>query len=84
MADTIRVYLNERGWSLSRGSSVRDAIAAGAPELLPACEAGEAVITDGRGLPLALDAALGNGDIIRAARSSRRPPQVPPDDHAGP
>jgi hypothetical protein len=83
MPDSIRVYLNDRGYSLPPGSLVRDAIATAAPDLLPACDAGDAVITDGRGIALSLEAALGSGDIIRAARSGRRGTAAPPDGHAG-
>ncbi len=45
---------------------------AGAPELLPACEAGAALVTDARGLPVPLGAPLSAGAILRVARSSRR------------
>ena len=83
MPDTIRIYLNDRGCTVPAGSSVRDAIAAAAPELLPACDAGEAVLTDGRGILLPLADTLRAGDIIRASRSSRRGGQAPPDAHAG-
>jgi hypothetical protein len=72
MPDTIRVYVNEKGCTLPPGACVRDAIAATLPELLPACDAGEAVVTDGRGLPVALEAPISGGTILRALRSSRR------------
>lgn len=72
MLAEIRVYLNDRGLTLPPGASVRDAIRAGAPELLPDCEAGQANITDARALPLLLDDPLVTGAILRVARSSRR------------
>ncbi len=72
MPTEIRVYVNEKGCTLPVGAVVRDALAATVPELLPACEAGEAVITDGRGLPVSLDAPVSGGTILRALRSSRR------------
>lgn len=72
MPSEIRVYVNERGCTLPDGARVRDALAAAVPELLPACDAGDAVITDGRGLPVALDAPISGGAILRALRSSRR------------
>jgi hypothetical protein len=68
----LRVFLNEQGLTLPLGALVRDAILAGAPDLLPALEGGEGFITDGRGLPVPLDAPLSGGAILRAARSSRR------------
>lgn len=79
MTAEIRVFLNDRGHTLPAGAQVRDALLAVMPDLLPACESGEAFVTDGRGLPLALDAALPAGAILRAARSSRRGTATPPD-----
>jgi hypothetical protein len=72
MPSEIRVFLNDRGHSVPAGALVRDAIRTGLPDLLAACESGEAFVTDGRGLPLPLDAPLESGAILRAARSSRR------------
>jgi hypothetical protein len=72
MPDSIRVYVNGKGCSVPSGALVRDALAAAVPELLPACDAGEAVITDGRGLPVALDAPVAGGTVLRALRPSRR------------
>lgn len=72
MPAEIRVYVNEQGCTLPAGARVRDALAATVPELLPACATGDAVITDGRGLPVALDDPIGGGSILRALRSSRR------------
>lgn len=73
MTDDIRIYLNERGVLLPPGATARDALRLGAPDVLPAAEAGTAVVTDGRGLPVSLDSALQAGAILRAAHSSRRP-----------
>lgn len=72
MSAEIRVYLNERGLTLPSGSTVRDAVRLGAPELLPDCEAGQAGVTDARALPLTLDDPLTGGAILRVARSARR------------
>ncbi|HEY7681674.1 MAG TPA: hypothetical protein VH879_03430 [Gemmatimonadales bacterium] len=66
--------MNERSYTLPAGALVRDALRAAVPELIPACESGEAFVTDGRGLPVALEDSLESGAILRAARSSRRPP----------
>jgi hypothetical protein len=72
MADEIRVYLNERGVLLPSGATARDALRLVVPEVLPGAEAGTAVVTDGRGLPVALDTTLQAGAILRASHSSRR------------
>ncbi|MEO8633867.1 MAG: hypothetical protein ABI587_01185 [Gemmatimonadales bacterium] len=72
MAGDIRIYLNERGLSLPAGATARDALRAAAMELLPEADAGTALITDGRGLPVPLGTVLEAGTILRAARSSRR------------
>ena len=79
MSAEIRVFLNDRGHTLPAGARVRDALLEVMPELLPACESGEAFVTDGRGLPLPLDAPLPAGAILRAARSSRRGTAAPAD-----
>jgi hypothetical protein len=72
MPADIRVFVNDRGYSLAVGACVRDAIRAALPELLPDCEAGHAALTDARGLPVGLDDPLTAGTILRAARSGRR------------
>ena len=70
MASDIRIFLNEKGYTLPAGATARDAVAAGAPELMSALAPGQ--VTDARGLPVELDAPLVAGSILRAARSARR------------
>jgi hypothetical protein len=82
MPAEIRIFLNDRGQLVPPGTSVRDAIRTALPDLLSACETGEAFVTDGRGLPVALDALLHAGAILRTARVSRRGAGKPPDSHA--
>jgi hypothetical protein len=72
MPQDIRVYVNERGCTLPAGARVRDALEATTPDLLAALSSGEVLVTDGRGLPVALEAPLSGGMILRAVRSSRR------------
>lgn len=72
MVEGIRIYLNERGVLLPHGATARDALRHAAPDVLPAAEAGTALVTDGRGLPVSLDTVLEAGTILRAAHSSRR------------
>ena len=83
MPEEIRVFLNERGHVLPVGAVVRDALRTIIPDLLPACEAGEAFVTDGRGIPVTLDTPLQAGAILRAARSGRRGAPGAPENDAG-
>lgn len=77
MPGDIRVFVNDRGYSLPNGARVRDAIQAAVPDLLPDCEAGHAALTDARGLPVGLDDRLSSGAILRALRASRRGSAAP-------
>jgi hypothetical protein len=72
MPAELRVFVNERPCSLPAGSTVRDALQAARPELVPLCAAGRATVTDGRGIEIALDAPLTGGAILRAQQTSRR------------
>jgi len=74
MSAGIRVFINERGYTLPTGATVRDGIEAALPALLHSCASGDAFVTDARGLPLDLDAPLAAGAIVRAAQRSRRGP----------
>lgn len=76
MSALIRVFINEKGYALPAGATVRQGIEAAVPSLLPSCESGEAFITDARGLPLGLDAPLVAGAILRAAPRHRRGPEA--------
>jgi len=74
MPELMPVFVNTRAVRLPAGARVRDAIGQAEPELLPLCEAGEATLTDGRGLPVGLQDALAPGAILRVVRTSRRGP----------
>ena len=69
---TMPVFVNARSISLAAGATARDAVRAAAPDLLPACDTGEALVTDARGLPVPLGEPLHAGAILRVARASRR------------
>jgi hypothetical protein len=79
MSTEIRVFVNQRGYTLASGATVRDAVAAAAPELVAPLESGDAQVTDARGLPVDLDMPLPAGSILRASRSSRRAASSEPD-----
>jgi hypothetical protein len=72
MPADLRIFVNERAFTLPAGSTVRDALRLAAPELLLPEAEGSALVTDGRGVDIALDAPLSGGAILRAHRSSRR------------
>jgi len=74
MPGSIPVFVNARALALPPGARVRDAIGLAEPDLLPLCAAGEATLTDGRGLAVSLEDPLAAGAILRVARSSRRGP----------
>ncbi|MGH7591114.1 MAG: hypothetical protein ACREOE_00510 [Gemmatimonadales bacterium] len=72
MATEIRCFVNDSGVSVPAGATVLDAIGALDPELARRVAAGEGLVSDGRGLPLPPETAVGPGDIIRAVISARR------------
>ncbi|HEU4801004.1 MAG TPA: hypothetical protein VFS94_10245 [Gemmatimonadales bacterium] len=74
MTATIRVFVNEKPVTVPAGARVRDALTAAGL----AGDPGAMQVTDARGLPVAPDAELGPGTILRAFSSARRVP----DDHA--
>jgi hypothetical protein len=74
MPTCLAVFINERLVTVAAGALVLDGLRVAVPELIDACQRGEALVTDGRGLPAPLDAPLTAGAILRVARSSRRGP----------
>ena len=70
----LRVFVNETPLNLPIGSTVAAALQTFDPVLASRVEAGAAAVTDGRGLPLTLDAPLSGGAILRVvgSRSSGR------------
>lgn len=61
----IRVFVNERGVSIPRNGTALDAVRTHTAELADDITAGRARITDSRGLPLASDARVSGGTILR-------------------
>lgn len=70
----IRVYVNERGVTVPAGASALDAVRAADPALAERVARGEAALADGRLVPLAPDAPLAGGAILRATSTARRAP----------
>ena len=61
----IRVFVNERGITLPRGATVLDAVQQFSDADAALLAAGRARVTDSRGLPLAYDATISGGTIMR-------------------
>jgi hypothetical protein len=79
--DSLRVYVNERGVSVPRGSVAVDAVRALFPDLATDVEAGRQRLTDSRGLPVEATQALVGGSIYRVVPVRERvDAAVEPDD----
>jgi hypothetical protein len=63
--DSLRVFVNGTALSLPRGARILDAVRALDPAAADAVRAGERAVTDSRGLPVALDAPLSGGTVLR-------------------
>jgi hypothetical protein len=68
----IRCFVNDRPVDLPAGATAADAVRAFDPELADRVVAGEAFLTDGRGIALEGGTVLAAGAILRAAVSARR------------
>lgn len=78
MTGEIRAFVNERPVTVPPGSLARDAVAALDPALAARLGAGQAYLTDGRGIRCAADAPLGPGAILRVVVPARRGPDADP------
>jgi hypothetical protein len=65
MSDTVRVFVNAGGVDVTRGATALDAVRAWRAAEADAVAAGTRTITDSRGLPLAIDASVAAGSILR-------------------
>lgn len=61
----IQVFVNEKTYSIPRGSTVIDAVRASSPEAGDALASGRSRVTDSRGLPLAAETVVSGGAILR-------------------
>ncbi|GEM_PF-1792234 len=76
-APTMRVFLNEKGLTVPKDSSVLTVVRQADPALADQLAAGDAVCTDGRGVTCAPEDLLAAGSILRVRPSARRAPQDP-------
>ena len=72
MSEPIPVFINDRVVRLAAGAIVSDAVAALEGDAAAQLAAGNAYVTDGRGIQLASDAPLHGGAILRLVVSARR------------
>ena len=72
MSSGIRVFVNAAPVDVASGTDVRGAIRAHDSALEARAIEGAALVTDGRGIELPLDAALSAGAIVRVVVRARR------------
>jgi hypothetical protein len=73
MSEPLRVFVNGTGVSVPPGSTVFDAVHAADSAAAEAIRAGTRAVVDSRGLPVANDAPLSGGFVMRVvnARAAR-------------
>lgn len=72
-APSLLIFVNERPLRLPPGARAEAAVAALDAALAARLAAGEAHLTDGRGIRLSPETPLTPGDILRVVVSARRP-----------
>ena len=72
MSDAIRAYVNGKGVDVAPNATAIDAVRVWDPAVAAQVIAGERALTDSRGLPLAPDAPITGGSIMRIVSHRRR------------
>ncbi|MEO6447314.1 MAG: hypothetical protein ABIZ91_14705 [Gemmatimonadaceae bacterium] len=72
MSTTLRVYVNGRGVDAPAAATANDAVRIFDTTLADEVAAGDRLITDSRGLPIASDTALHGGAIFRVIPNRQR------------
>ncbi|HEX4561389.1 MAG TPA: hypothetical protein VH113_06100, partial [Gemmatimonadales bacterium] len=70
---TLRAFVNERPVTVARGGRERDAVAAFDVRLADQLQAGEAYVTDARGIQVAADDPVGEAGAVYRVVVSARP-----------
>ena len=65
MSDTVRVFVNGKGFDAAADGTVLDAVALHAPDDAERVRAGALLVTDSRGLAVPADTPLFNGAVLR-------------------
>ena len=69
---TYRVYVDARAIDVPLSATVLDAVESADPALAAEVRAGSRSVTDSRGLPIAADAPLHGGAILRVVAAGQR------------
>jgi len=72
MSETLRVFVNGKGYDAAVGGSALDAIALHAAGDAERVRAGVLLVTDSRGLPVPADTPLFNGVVLRLVPNRER------------
>ena len=72
MTDTVRVFVNGRGYDASASGTALDAVGLHAAGDADGVRAGTLLVTDSRGLPIAPDTPLFNGAVLRIVPNRER------------
>ena len=72
MTDTVRVFVNGKGYDATSGATAVDAVGMHASADADRVRAGSLLITDSRGLPISADAPLFNGAVLRLVPNRER------------
>ena len=81
MTETIRIFINALPVDVAAGIDVRAAVHTVDAVLAERLAAGTAFVTDARGIPLAPDARLSAGAILRVIARARRADQADDEVH---
>ena len=72
MSDTVRVFVNGKGFDARRGATAIDAVALHAAADADAVRAGTLLVTDSRGLPIPAETPLVAGAVFRLVPNRER------------
>jgi hypothetical protein len=72
VTDTLRVFVNGKGYDAPAGGTALDAIALHAEALAEAVRAGTLIVTDSRGLPIPAETPLVAGAVLRLVPNRER------------
>ena len=72
MSDTVRVFVNGKGFDARSGGTALDAVAMNASADADAVRAGALLVTDSRGLPIPADTPLVAGAVFRLIPNRER------------